>query len=425
TVSKIPVEGLALSLTGTDDKLHIGKTRNVFYEFSPSYASMQDVRYELDGNGLKYIEYFDAATGTIKAKDGISVLDVNSTVTVTAYSIDNPNAFDSVTLTLYMPTTTVKITATTPLGRITDDNRPLAVASSTAGDIVALHTTVNGVESSGLNYVIVKGQEYIENGIILSDGTFYLRPTSNWTNEMKVPHPVIKIRAAYSDGFDEIEISVYIPVETLTFVNSVSTVVENYRSYDMSVEAFPKYATLLADNPEPFVYALSGIDETVAVIDSNGILNLPKSLTSKGSVINYSATLKNEWSGVDVNPLNYRMTVVPVYATAFKSIDIVKDGISIFSNGIKVLPSDNLQVEAEYTIDNVTDIDFTLCVNSNMMSADGKSLSVCALNLIECDNPFIDIIVVYNHGGNIFSEKIYVTVYVPAVFADIDDSVFM
>lgn len=425
TVAKIPVTGLNLSLLGTDDKLHIGKTRTVEYDFSPSFATVQDVRYELYGNGLKYIESFDERTGTIKAKDGIAALDVNSTVTIIAYSVDNPNAFDSVTVSLYMPTTIVEISATTPLGRITSDNNPLAVANSKKGDTVTLHTTVNGVDSSGLNYVIVKGQEYIENGIVHSDGTFKLRPTTGWSEAMKIPHPEIKIRAAYSDGYDEIVVGVYIPVEKISFVNSAPTEVENYRSYNLEAEAFPKYATQLADNSIPISYSLGELDSSIAVINSEGILNLPKSLTSKGSVINYSASLVNAWDGVDVAPLTRNITVVPVYATSFKAISILKDGVSIFDNDVKVLPSDKLQVNVDYTIDNVTDVDFSLSESSNMLSTDDNIIEVAAIDLMENDNPYIKIVIAYDNGGISFNETRAISIYVPALSAKIDDAVFM
>ncbi|MDE5548912.1 MAG: hypothetical protein K2J13_01525, partial [Clostridia bacterium] len=424
TVEKIPVKGISLSAQGTDDKLHIGKTRTVQCEFLPSYASVQDVRYELSGSGMKYIENFDETSGTITARGDVSLIDVNSTVTITAYSVDNPNAFDSVTLTLYMPTTIVEISAATPLGRFNSDGNALAVASSIAGDTVSLSATINGVDSTGLNYIIVKGQEYVENGYVRSDGTFELRPTSNWSESMKIPHAEVKIRAAYSDGFDEITVSVYVPLERISFVNPVVSNVENFRSYDMQVEAFPKYATLLADNDEPICYSLNGIDGAIATVDGNGLLSLPKSLTSKGSIINYSANLTNEWIGVDVQPLTKDLTVMPVYAKNFNSIKITKNGLAIDDRNVKALPSDNLQLDIVYNVDNVTDIDVTLSEDSDIISTVGSSISVFALNAMHEDNPFIEITVNYNHGGNVFAEKCYLSIYVPALSAEIADVAF-
>lgn len=424
TVAKIPVKDITLSLQGSDDKLHIGKTRIVNCEFFPAYASDLSLRYDLSGSGMKYIEDFDETTGVIKAKKDISFIDVNSTVTITAYSLDNPNAYDSVTLTLYMPTTVVEIFADTPLGRSNSDGEALAVASSAVADTVNLRATVNGVESTGLNYVIVKGQEYVEDGYVRSDGSFALRPTADWSENMKKPHPEVKIRAAYSDGFDEITIALYIPVESISFVSAVTDKVENFRSYNMQAEAFPKYATLLADNTVPIYYSLGGIDSSVAAVDSDGLLTLPKSLTSKGSIIGYSANLTNAWEGVDVQPLTYNLTVVPVYADAFKSVEITKDGLALDDENIKAIPSDVLEVAVVYNLDNVTDIDITLSENSNIVAASGNTLTISALGDMEEDNPFIEITVNYNHGGNTFSHKCYLSVYVPALSAEIADAAF-
>lgn len=424
-IGKVPVKGLKLNLDDTDDKLHVGKSRSLTCEFTPSYATIQDVRYEMSGNGTKYIESLNSSTGVIKAKDNISVLDVNSTVTITAYSIDNPNAFDSVTLTLYMPTTTVLLSASTPLGRVTFDNKPLAVANSVFGDTVQLHTKVNNVDTTGLNYIIVEGQEYVENGYVQTGGTMNLRPTSSWTEEMKLPHPEIKVRVFYSDGFDEIVISIYIPVERIEFVNDISTEVENYRSYDLRVEAFPKYATLLADNQVPINYSLNGIDESIATIDGDGMLVLPKSLTSKGNIINYSANLSNAWDGVDVLPLKQNIRILPVYASGFKSVKILKDGKLINSSDDSIVkPSDVLSVKVEYIEDNVTDIDFAISESSEMLSVIGEQINVEELSTMTADNPCLDINVTYNNGGKNFNEILSISIYVPAMSAEIKDEIF-
>lgn len=424
TVVKIPVTGITLSSVGTDDKLHIGKTRTVTHEFSPSYATVKDVEYELAGSGVEYIESFDETTGTIKAKGGITEIDVNAAVTVTVRSTDNPNAFDSVTFSLFIPTTVVEISATTPLGRATADGAPLAVANSINGDTVGLHAKLNGVDSTGLNYVIVNGREYVENGVVRSDGTFTLRPTSNWSAKMRVPHPEVRIRAAYSDGFDEITVAIYIPVERIAFVGPAPTSVENFRSYDLAVETFPEYATQSADNEAPILYSLNGIDSGIAYISDGGLLRLPKSLTSKGSVISFSASLVGAWVGVDSAPLRHELTIAPVYATAFKSITVLKNGASISSYGVNVLPSDTLRLETEYTTDNVTDIDVTLVENSSLLSTNGQTITIAQLSAMNANHPNVDITVRYSHGGRVFSEAIIIPIYVPAESAIIKDATF-
>ncbi|MDE5616892.1 MAG: InlB B-repeat-containing protein, partial [Clostridia bacterium] len=248
--------------------------------------------------------------------------------------------------------------------------------------------------------------------------------TSEWSEGMKIPHPEVKIRAAYSDGFDEITVSIYIPVESIVFVNSIVDNVENFRSYDMQAEAFPKYATLLADNPVPIFYSLNDIDASIAVVDSNGLLTLPKSLTSKGSIIEYSANLTNEWTGVDSMPLKRNLTVMPVYAEAFESIEIVKDGVAVDNENIKALPSDSLRVEIVYTIDNVTDIDVTLIANNGIITTSGSLIKISDLSAMNEDHPFITITVNYNHGGKVFSQDCYLSVYVPALSAEISDATF-
>ncbi len=424
TVEKIPVNRIKLSLQGNDDKLHIGKTRSVACEFTPSYASDLSLRYELSGDGMKYIEYFDEENGVIKAKQDVSVIDVNSTVTLTAYSIDNPNAYDSVTMTLYMPTTVVEIFADTPLGRYNSQGQAMAIANSGSGDTVFLRATVNGVDSAGLNYVIVKGQEYVEDGYVHSDGSFTLRPTSDWSESMKKPHPEVKIRAAYSDGFDEITVAVYIPVESLTFINAVDSKVENFRSYNLKAQALPEYATLLADSELPIIYSLGDTDSSVAFVDSEGLLTLPKSLTSKGSVIGFSANLVNAWEGVDVMPLRRNLTVMPVYAKWFESVKIVKDEIALDNEKVKALPSDLLRVAVVYDVDNVTDIDITLSQNSDIIATSGDSITVSSLSAMKEDNPFIEIDVIYDHGGNVFSKKCYLSIYIPALSGEIADANF-
>lgn len=424
TVAKVPVERISLSVDGNDSRLHVGKTRTLKCEFYPSNATYKNLRYEVAGTGTKYIESFDEQTGIIKAKDDITVLDVNSSVTITAYSVDDDTIYDSTTLSLYMPTTIVNIAADTPLERLTDDGKPLAVANSKKGDTVKLNTTVNGVETSGLNYIIVEGQEYIENGIIHEDGTFTIRRTAGWAKNMQIPHPEIKIRAAYSDGFDEITISVYVPVERISFIGRAPTEVENNRSYDLSAEIFPKYATLLADNANVLEYSLNGLSENIASVSEAGLLYLPKSLTSKGKTINFSAALVNSWDGVDVMPLTHELNIIPVYAESFKTIDILKNGQSVISDNVKILPSDKLQVEVEFNVDNVTDTVITLQENSNMLSTDGQTINIAQLNAMESNNPYIPVTIVYDNGGNKFNALRNLSIYVPAESAKISDSIF-
>lgn len=424
TVSKIPVKGLSLSSAGSDDKLYLGKTRTVIPEIVPSYATVKNVRYELSGSGMKYIDSFDESTGTIKAKSSIDVLDVNASVTVTAYSVDNPNAYDSITLSLYKPSTVLEISATTSLGFTTEDGYSLAVANSREGDTVDLHAQVNGTNVNGLNYIVAEGWEYIENGIVQSNGSFTLRSTSEWTEEMKIPHPRIKIKAAYSDGFDEICISVYVPVERITFVHSAPTNVENYRSYDLQAKALPEYATLLADNANPILYSLNGIDSSIAEISSEGMLKLPKSLTSKGSVIEYSASLVNARKEVDASPLTHELTIVPVYAESFQSVSIMKNGLNIETENVTVLPSDELFIDVTYTTDNVTETDVVLYENSNMLTTERQTVFVARLSEMEENFPYLEVTVKYEHEASVFSETCMILIYVPAETAEIADAVF-
>lgn len=423
-VAKIPVEDIALAIEQDDNKLHIGKTKTLKCEFFPSNASNQSVRYELAGSGMKYIESFDDNTATIKAKDNVSAIDVNSSVTVTAYSVEDSTIYDSVTLFLYIPAHTVSISATTPLGRTTQDGTPLAVASSIRGDAVKLDTTVNGIDTQGLNYVISEGKDYIVNGLISSDGTFVLRKTSSWSQKLQIPHPKIKIRVAYGDGFDEISLSIYVPVERIDFIDTAPINVENYRSYDMKAEAFPKYATLLADNVNPLSYSLNGISAEIAQVSDKGLLSLPKSKTSKGNLINYSASLVNGWNGVDCAPLKHTLSIVPVYADGFKSVSILKNGQSITSAGVKVLPSDKLQVQAEFNVDNVTDTDISLNENSNMLSVSGQTISIAQLSAMQSDNPYVEVSILYNNGGHKFNALRNISIYVPAESASIRDATF-
>lgn len=421
SVCKIPVTGLKLSLLGSDDKLHIGKTRTVSYAFEPSYATCQDVRYELSGEGTKYIESFDETSGTIKAKKNVTLLDVNSTVTITAYSVDNCNAYDSVTLTLYMPSTTVEISASTP--HEDKNNKPIAVASSTEGDTVNLHTKVNGVETYGLNYVIEQGQEYVVNGLVRPDGTFSIKPNMSWTSNMRKPNPEIKIKAAYSDGYDEVFVPLYVPVERISFINSVPNEVENNRSYNLEAEAFPKFATLLKDNT-PIRYTLNGLSNDIANIDvRSGLLKLPKSLTSKGSIINYSAYLQGALEGVDVEPLTHNLNIVPVYASGFSSVTINKNGKPIGLDN-QVYPSDELSVNVEYTTDNVTEINFSLSTDSSMLVSGGNKICIADLTKMVEDSPKISVTIEYNSGGKSFEENSDICIYVPALSAKIEDAKF-
>ena len=40
------------------------------------------------------------------------------------------------------------------------------------------------------------------------------------------------------------------------------------------------------------------------------------------------------------------------------------------------------------------------------------------------DNPFIEIDVIYDHGGNVFSKKCYLSIYIPALSGEIADANF-
>jgi hypothetical protein len=433
TVAKIPVMGIGLTAVGTDDRLHIGKTRQIAVAFEPSYATYQTVNYTLSGNGVQYIEQFDERKGLITAKNNVVSLDVNSTVTITAISVDNPNASSSVTFTLYLPTTIVELSASA--SGTTQDGKPLAIARSTSGDTVMLSTLVNNVPSVGLNYVIVSGQEYVVNGLVTSNGTFDLKPTVNWTSAMKVPHAEIKIRVAYSDGFDEIIVSIYVPIESISFVNSVPNTVENYRSYDLEAEAFPKFATYLADHGTIY-YMLDDLSISIATIDGNGLVTLPKSLTSKGTIIKYSAdlSLSYAWSGVDAAALTHSMTVVPVYASSFNKITVLRGGTPVDLVQDNILPSNILTIAVTYKIDsdlpeNVTELNFKLTVlgDSNdkiMITAFGYTLNVAALSLMKKNEPSIPVLVTYDYVQSIQNREINIPIYVPALSAEIDDTVF-
>ncbi|MDR2046966.1 MAG: hypothetical protein LBP79_03575 [Clostridiales bacterium] len=104
-----------------------------------------------------------------------------------------------------MPSAPVEMAAETPLGVFTSDGKPLAVSGSGSGDTAALRAWVNGTETTGLNYVILSGQNYVQNGHILPDGTFKLK------TRITEPHAEIKIKVAYGDGYAELAVSVYAP----------------------------------------------------------------------------------------------------------------------------------------------------------------------------------------------------------------------
>lgn len=387
TVAKIPVEQIKLSFADSDDKLHIGKSKQVSCEVLPKTASNKNIRYELSGSGMKYVKEFDSKTGVVTAVSDVSNVQADSIIVVTAFAEDDSAVSDSIVISFYVPTISVQLSASTPLGGKTADNETLAVANSRVGETVQMRATVNGVDTTGLNYVIVQGREYIENGLIRSDGSFTIKPTSTWTASMKKPHAEIRVRAAYSDGFDEIGIFVYVPVEQLLFIDSdVRRNVENNRSYDLAVKALPEYATFLNDSLNPFVYTLNGIDGGIATVDGEGLVSLPKSLTSKGNVINYVASLNGAWDGVDVTPLNYEMFIVPVSANDITDITIKKNGVSIADKSVKVMPDDILDVEVEYDKDNVTELDFTLIENSHMISTSDDTIIIENISRMTEDN---------------------------------------
>jgi hypothetical protein len=404
TVAKVPVTSISLTSSGSNDRLQIGQTRDVSISIAPSYATYQNVTYQLSGTGTQYVDNFNTATGVLKAKSDIETLDVNSTVTITASSVDNPNLSDSITFSLYIPTTIVQLSATTPRGTTTPiGDMPLAVASSAQSDTVQLNTTINGIPSYGLNYVIVSGQEYVLNGIVRADGSFDIKTTVAWTNSMTIAHAKIRIMVAYSDGYDEITISIYVPVENISFTNTAPSNVENARGYDLIAQAYPKYATCLADQSTPISYTLNGLSSTVASVSADGFLTIPKSLTSKGTVINYSAYLVQPWIGVDTEVLTHTMKIAPVYATGFDTAVILKNGTPIDAATNKVLPNDNLTVAATYTIDNVTELSFSLSTASSLVSIDGSTINIAALELMNANYPSVNIRIGYNDNkGNSF-----------------------
>lgn len=420
TIAKIPVEQIKLSFADSDDKLHIGKSKQITCEVVPQTATNKNIRYELSGTGAQYVKSFNKSTGTITALSDISDMKADSTIIVTAFSEDDSSVSDSIVMSLYVPTIDVELSASTPLGGKTSDNATLAVANSVIGETVKLSATVNGVNTTGLNYVIVKGREYIENGLIRSDGSFTVKSTTEWTASMRQPHAEIRVRAAYSDGFDEIGISIYVPVEQISFVDDdVPNNVENNRSYGLGVKAFPEYATFLNDCSDPFIYTLNGLDKSIASVNSKGLLSLPKSLTSKGKIINYTAYLNSAWGGVDAEPLTHTMLVVPVLANNITSAIIKKGDKSITDKSVNVMPEDVLVVEVEYDKDNVTELDFDLIENSTMLSASKEKITIAALSVMTEDNPNIPITLKYSGEKSEISKQLYVPIYVPAMTASI------
>jgi hypothetical protein len=414
-VEKIPVTGLEITEIGNDLLLHLGKARNVVATVYPEFASYKDVRYSISGTGLEYIESFNQATGEVVAKSDVSQLNANATVVVTGYALDNENFYDSVTYQLYIPSTVVEIEAQTPLGILSPEGKPLAVSSSSYSDIIALKTTVNGVETSGLNYVIVSGQSYIQDGYIFTDGTFKLRTL------ITQPDAEIKIKVAYSDGYAEVAISIYVPVESISFAQPMPTSVENYRKYDLQAKAYPSYATYLAGNTTPLNYSLNGISEDIATVGlTDGLLSLTKSTVSFGQTINLTAYLPNALVGVDYQSIGHSMNIVPVYATSFESVSILKNGNAIDVVNNKVMPSDVLAVVASYDKDNVTHLSFALSCSSNMLSIVDLNITIANLSAMESDNPEITLTVSYNQGYSNFNITRRILIYVPALEASLD-----
>ncbi|MCH5160550.1 MAG: InlB B-repeat-containing protein [Clostridiales bacterium] len=423
TIVKIPVEQIKLSFADSDDKLHVGKSKQVLCEVFPQTATNQNIRYELSGTGAQYVKNIDENTGIVTAISNVSDVKADSTVIVTAFSEDNPSISDSIVMSFYVPTINVELSASTPLGGKTPDDDTLAVANSVIGETVKLSATVNGVNTTGLNYVIVKGREYVENGLIRSDGSFTVKSTSAWTNDMCQPHAEIRVRAAYSDGFDEIGISIYVPVEKISFVNDdVPNNVENNRTYDLSVKAFPEYATFLNDCSNPFLYTLNGLDKNIASVNNKGILSLPKSITSKGSIINYTAYFNGAWDGVDVEPFVHTMSIVPVSANNITNVVIKKDGVSITDKSVNVIPADVLKVEVEFDKDNVTELDFDLIEDSTMLSVSSDTITIADLKYMIEDNPNIPITLKYKGEKSEITKQLFVLVYVPAMTARIDQA---
>ena len=418
-VVKIPVTGLTLNPDGPDSLLAVGKSRGVIPNIQPLFATCKNVRYEISGTGLEYVLSFNNTTGEVAARGDIISLNAGATVVVTAFAVDNESFSDSVVYTLHMPSVRVELTAETPLGGLTSDGKPLAVSGSSYSDTVTLRARINGNETSGLNYVILSGQSYVQNGYILPDGTFALRKGIN------VPRAEIKIMVAYSDGYDEVTVSVYVPIERISFKAAIPDTVENFRNYDLEAGAFPSYATYLADHAVPLEYTLNGLPLDIADVGlTNGYLRVLRSTVSFGTTISFTAFLPGSWLGVDVAPLNHSMYISPVYAENFSSAVVLKGGISIDAVTNKVYPNDNLSVEVVYDKDNVTHMPFTLSEDSNMLSVSGSNILISALSAMESDNPEISITVAYNYGGNYFSVTRSVWIYVPAEFAMLDGYLF-
>lgn len=280
---------------------------------------------------------------------------------------------------------------------------------STYSQTVTLTTKVdNVITMDDIDYIITAGANYIEDGVIASNGTFtVLKGIADFDPEIKVAV------TCGSWQSNEIIIKPHILVEGIRVKNSAIVNVEQQCSYNFSGTQYPINARNVN---ESLLYLIKDdsdaiISPDIATISNDGILEV-KPDAPIGTVINVKIT------GADGIVETHTVSVVTVYATKICIEKVTNQNNEELLSGVIVNPGDVLTFDAgfpePYNPFNVTEKEYyvTKLEGFDVATFDGHTATIKPQSQITDNNPYAVFKVVSIQGDEILEDYFRVQIHI-------------
>lgn len=348
----------------------------------PGNAALTSLHYFIAGESAEYASV--SADGIFAAK----ILADNSTVSVKVYAQIDGVVSDAFIVIIEKPDVVLSA----------DNYNP--DSCDDFADTVTLSASVDGaVQSTGVNYVIKSGGEFIDGEI--TGNTLKIKCGINAYN----PKIVLSAKVGGFESGDVI-INIKILAQSIGFSNDNITDVEQQRSYSFKGSILPLNAALVNEN---IGYKLN-VGADIAEINSDGVLSV-KSSAPVGQQITVTA------EGPDGITGTHTVTVKAVYATALEITGVTKDDGTQLHSGNPVKPSDVLTFDVAFPEPfNVTQSQKTFSLTLLSGDTDAARVvgnTVVINSLITKSAPSFVVRVGSVQNGAVIFEDYTITVYIP------------
>ncbi len=376
----VPTE--KISVAADKQTIKQGEMLQLGVKTAPSNATLSNLCYFLAEESEEYASV--SADGILTAK----ILVDNSTVSVKVYAQIDGVVSGGYTVVIEKPN--VMLSA--------DNYYP--TASDFTADSVNLSTYLDGaMQSSGVDYVVKSGSEFIDGDI--------LGNTLKIKKGIKAYNPKIVLSAKVGEfESGDVIINVKILAQSVRLANTSLSEVEQQRSYSFKGSILPLNAASVNDN---IVYSLD-VGADIAEINGDGLLSV-KPTAPVGQKIIITA------KGPDGTVANHTVTVKTVYATSLEIIGATKaDGTELCADNL-AKPGDVINFGVEFTEPfNVTESQkvYSLSlVSGDTDVAKIEGNSVVINSDITKSAPSFVVRVSSIQNGTVIFEDYTVTVYIP------------